>query len=202
MTLPTGMVAVLYARADSNYKLLPDADVWDAERDARRWPGGMPVVAHPPCRTWGRLRHFSTAPAEEMELARHAARMVRAHGGVLEHPAHSTLWTDMGLPVPGRRDEHGGWTLPVEQHWWGHRATKPTWLYVCGCEPQDVPPVPLRLGEGTHVVKRDRRHNGHNRDKKHLTKPEREHTPMEFAKFLCELARRCAKVELVAAINE
>ncbi len=38
-------VAVLFARADSHYKALPGSDVWDAERDALRWPGGCPVVA-------------------------------------------------------------------------------------------------------------------------------------------------------------
>jgi hypothetical protein len=36
------MVAVLFARADSVYKALDGCDVWDIERDARRWPGGSP----------------------------------------------------------------------------------------------------------------------------------------------------------------
>lgn len=52
-------VAVLFARADSIYKGLPGVDVYDADRDARTFPGGCPVVAHPPCRAWavsGRLR--------------------------------------------------------------------------------------------------------------------------------------------------
>ncbi len=30
------MIAVLFARKDSIYKSLPECDVWDAERDARR----------------------------------------------------------------------------------------------------------------------------------------------------------------------
>lgn len=42
------MVSVLYVRNDSVYKEL-DVDCWDIERDARKWPGGNPVVAHPPC---------------------------------------------------------------------------------------------------------------------------------------------------------
>ena len=58
------MVAVLFARADSNYKAL-GCDVWDAERDARRWPGGDAVVAHPPCRAWGRLRAFAKPRPDE-----------------------------------------------------------------------------------------------------------------------------------------
>ncbi len=62
-------VAVLYARADSNYRALDRCDVWDAERDARRWPGGVPVVAHPPCRAWGRLRAFAKPREDEKALA-------------------------------------------------------------------------------------------------------------------------------------
>ena len=31
----SGQVAVLFARADSNYKAMPECDVWDAERDAQ-----------------------------------------------------------------------------------------------------------------------------------------------------------------------
>src|ERR1019366_1890829 len=32
-------VAVLFARSDSIYKMLPGLDVWDAERDALNWNG-------------------------------------------------------------------------------------------------------------------------------------------------------------------
>lgn len=42
-------VAALFVRADGNYKAMPGVDAWDMERDARLWPGGCPVVAHPPC---------------------------------------------------------------------------------------------------------------------------------------------------------
>lgn len=69
-------VAILFARADSNYKRLPDCDVWDAERDARRWPGGCTVVAHPPCRAWGRLRHFARPRPDEKALGLWAADQV------------------------------------------------------------------------------------------------------------------------------
>ena len=30
-------------------------DCWDIERNALNWPGGNPIVAHPPCRAWGQL---------------------------------------------------------------------------------------------------------------------------------------------------
>jgi len=74
-------VAVLFARADSVYKTLPLADVWDIERDARKWPGGCPVVAHPPCRAWGRLRKFAHPRKGERQLAVWAVRQVRTWGG-------------------------------------------------------------------------------------------------------------------------
>lgn len=195
-------VAVLYARADSNYKLLPDTDVYDVERDARTYDGPWPVVAHPPCRAWGRLSHMSNPRADEKNLARLAVALVREFGGVLEHPKDSRLWPAQMLPEPGRRDAYGGWTCGVTQHWWGHRATKATRLYIVGCAPQDLPELPpMQLGDGTHVVAQDcRKGNGGRRLKvgdqgyrPFLTKPEREHTPMEFAIWLCELARRCVR---------
>ncbi|MBI3771422.1 MAG: hypothetical protein HY272_01765 [Gammaproteobacteria bacterium] len=180
-------VAVLFARADSNYKALIGCDVWDEERDATGWPGGQPVVAHPPCRAWGRLRTFAKPREGERELALWAVEQVRQFGGVLEHPEASLLWLTAGLPAPGERDEWRGWTLPIHQHWWGHRAKKATWLYIVGCDPANVPPIPIRLDEPTHVVQ-SRKRSGY---RPHITKAEREHTPLVFAEWLCELARRC-----------
>lgn len=101
-------VAVLFARQDSIYKSLPGCDVWDIERDARKWPGGAPIVAHPPCRAWGRLRSFAKPRVGERELALWAVDQIRLHGGVLEHPAGSQLWQEKPLPEPGERDEWGG----------------------------------------------------------------------------------------------
>jgi hypothetical protein len=44
------ITAVQLPRTDSIYKDLPDTKVWDIDRDAQEWPGGSPLVAHPPCR--------------------------------------------------------------------------------------------------------------------------------------------------------
>ncbi len=179
------MVAVLFARADSVYKTLVGADVYDIERNAKTWTGGCAVVAHPPCRAWGRLRYFAKPRKGERGLAIWAVRQVRTWGGVLEHPAGSRLWLKAGLPLPGSRDRFGGWTLPVHQHWWGHRAEKATWLYIVGCEPVDLPAMPLVLGEPTHVVQSSKS------GRPHITKAEREHTPPQLAEWLCDLAARC-----------
>lgn len=191
-------VAILFARGDSIYKTLPGCDVYDKERDALTWPGGCPVVAHPPCRLFGRLRHFakSSDPAAEKALAFWAVDMVRRWGGVLEHPASSTLWKEKPLPRAGERDEWGGWTLPVLQMWWGHRAEKRTWLYICGVEPRDVPMMPLRLGAAECVIRLDKRRPDGTHIRKgdadyrpFLNEQEREGTPIDFARWLVELAR-------------
>lgn len=47
------MIAALYVEKNGVYYGLPDVDPWDKERDARLYAGPWPVVAHPPCSTWG-----------------------------------------------------------------------------------------------------------------------------------------------------
>jgi len=177
--------AVLFARVDSNYKDFP-CDVWDIERDALRWPGGCPIVAHPPCRAWGRLRTFAKPRPGEKDLARWAVKMVRIWGGVLEHPAQSTLWADQGLPKQGTVDLYGGWTMAAPQRWWGHKAEKSTWFYIVGCKPGELPPIPFNLGYATHVVQSSKKNH-----LPHISKTEREHTPPDLAKWLIDLALRC-----------
>ncbi len=181
------MIAVLFARKDSIYKSISGCNVFDVDRDARNWPGGCPVVAHPPCRAWGRLRHFAKPLPGEKDLALWAVEQVRRYGGVLEHPNPSTLWPAVGLPAPGSRDEYGGWTLPVLQFWWGHRAQKATLLYIVGCDPKDLPLIPLKLGIPTHTVSSSKKKDS----RPEITKAEREHTPVAFAKWLCCLAQKC-----------
>lgn len=180
------MVAVLFARTDSNYKAMPECDVYDIERDARTWSGGCPVVAHPPCRAWGLLRQFAKPREGEMQLAIDAVAHVRKFGGVLEHPARSSLWNHCALPKPGEfSDEFGGFSIEIDQFHWGHKAQKRTWLYIVGTE--NIPPMPRRQGQPTHVIKPMKNGTG----AKICTKPEREHTPPALAKWLVELACRC-----------
>jgi len=178
------MVSVLFARQDSIYKTLTDCDVWDIERDALKWPGGNPIIAHPPCRAWGSLRHFAKPRPGERELALWAVKQVRAEGGVLEHPARSLLWPEAGLPRPGERDEYGGWSLWISQFWFGHRAEKPTLLYIVGCEPSQLPSIPFKLGEATHVIQTRKRTN----HRPFVSKAEREHTPIDLAVWLYKVA--------------
>lgn len=189
-------VAVLFARRDSVYKALPGCDVFDADRDARTYSGNLPVVAHPPCRSWGSLRAFVTPAPGERDLALFAVDQVRRLGGVLEHPAWSTLWPTAGLPDFGMRDRFGGWTLPILQSAWGHRADKATWLYIVGIEPAQLPVIPYRLGQASHVIAQCRTRRDGSRIRKgdpewkpEVSRIEREHTPIDLARWLVELAR-------------
>lgn len=188
-------VAVLFARQDSIYKAMEGCDVWDIERDARKWPGGAPVVGHPPCRAWGGLRHFAKPRPDEKKLATWCVGMLRKWGGVLEHPAGSTLWPTCNLPEPGLKDGWGGFTIIVPQFWWGHLAEKNTRFYIVGCKPRSLPEIPLVLGEPTHSI--GHKNYSTHRDvikpgeKKELLKSAREKTPPALARWLVELARRC-----------
>lgn len=185
-------VAVLFARADSIYKTMPGCDVYDLERDARTFPGGVPVVAHPPCRLWASLRTKSKAPIEEKDLARWAMGQVRRWGGVLEHPWLSTLWDEFGLRHS--RKDQWGFMWPVDLHAFGFQAKKRTGLYIVGCEPRDLPPVPLVLGAATHTIGL-----WSGRDKANcrpsIAKSQFDSTPPAMAAWLVEVARLCRRDE-------
>jgi len=194
-------VAVLFARADSIYKTLPGTDVYDITRDARNWTGGSAGIYHPPCRAWGGLSHMAKPRDDEKDLARWSVAMLRRFGGVLEHPKKSKLWADQSLPAPGKVDAYGGWTLPIFQSWWGHRAEKATLLYIVGCGHRDLPEIPMVLGEATHTIasSKARQNRLHPLHRPEVTKPEREKTPLALAEWLVEVARRCVVREAVAA---
>lgn len=186
-------VAVLFASANSIYKTFPWADVYDEARDARTYTGSLPVIAHPPCRLWGRLRYFSTAPQSEKELALFALEQVRRWGGVLEHPVQSRLWQEAGLPWNGT-DIHGGWSMQLPQYWFGHTCLKATWLYVVGIDPRSIPTIPLRLGLPPKVIGASSayiRRSG----QCHASRAERLLTPEGFALWLYQLARLCQRKE-------
>lgn len=181
------MISVLFARSDSIYKRIPDCDVWDLGRNALKWPGGNPLIAHPPCRLWGRLRGLANYVEGEKELALFAVDKIRIFGGVLEHPFASLLWKAASLPRPGQFDQFGGWTLAAPQFWWGHKAYKATWFYIVGCSPEKLPDIPFVLGTPRYVVGGSRAKNR----RPAVSPAEREHTPIRLALWLVEVAKRC-----------
>lgn len=182
-------VAVLFVRRDSVYKTIPGCDCYDIDRDATTFLHGMPVIAHPPCRTWGRMRHLSKGDRIEHALSLLAVHLVRANTGVLEHPSGSSLWQEAGLPMEGV-DQFGGFTLKVDQRHWGHLARKSSLLYVCGCRLADVPAMPLNFDAVKYVVDTSLREHRH---QKYLPKSQRDRTPPAFAAWLVLLARRCGR---------
>ena len=166
--------AVLFVRSRTHYADL-GCDCYDVKRNALSFKGGVPVIAHPPCRSWSRLSHFAKPVAGERELAIWAIDQVRRNGGVLEHPLDSRLWKEAGCLSFGVRDLAGGVLVPVMQSWFGHRAPKRTGLYIVG-------PVPDLPYDDNLAVGRI----------ENMGVAERERTPLPFAQFLVDLARACA----------
>ena len=138
------MIAALYVKKGGPYFDLEGVDPWDATRDARLYAGPFPVVAHPPCSRWCRLAGLVEARwghrrGEDDGCFEAALKSVRAHGGVLEHPAYSDAWAAFDLPRPSKsggwqKGFCGGWSCYVEQGRYGHLAKKATWLYAYGTE--------------------------------------------------------------------
>lgn len=149
-TIPgtTFRVAALYVQPDGCYAAMPDVDPWPEARDARTYNGTLPVVAHPPCATWGRYHQKAGGLGNDDGCFAAALASVRRCGGAIEHPANSQAWDRFGLPAPMEgRDEQGGWTLAVFQSWWGHESIKPTWLYIVGVDRACIYPAPIGGGE-------------------------------------------------------
>ncbi len=155
------MIAALFVERGGVYWDVPGVDPWDEPRDARKYTGPHPVVAHPPCQRWGRFWHGSTRKPHQFKLGDDGGCFVAAlnaltiAGGVLEHPADSHAWRVHGFLKPPRS---GGWTLAawdgftrprftccVYQGQYGHLAGKPTWLLVRGMDRKSLPE--LRWGK-------------------------------------------------------
>lgn len=193
-------VAALFVDPRGPYPKLLGVDCYDQDRDARTFTGGIPVVAHPPCGPWGRLRHLSRRP-QDRELAIEAVSVVRANGGVLEHPRGSLLWRELGLPLPGELpDAWGGATYEVAQVSWGHVARKLTWIYVVGVERAVVASGIRTGGEPTHWISGGRGREGKKRNTtpvppgiKVCSAQQRRRTPVAFAEWLVSLARSVAR---------
>ena len=142
------LVSALFVETGGVYSNLPYVDLWDQTRDARKYAGPLPVVAHPPCQRWGKLWAGSPGYIAKTGIRKikgddsgcflSALTSVRHFGGILEHPWGSQAWKFFGLAIPPRlggwiqADKRGGWTCCIEQGRYGHYARKPTLLYSVG----------------------------------------------------------------------
>lgn len=172
-------VAVLCAGPGSAYHSIPGIIVYDQKRDARTFPGDMPVITHAPCRAWSvHTSHQAKPLPGEKELGLFCADMLRKCGGILEHPAHSRLFFAARLPLPNQRWGNL-WTIEVCQVWWNYPMLKKTWLCLCGISPKDVH-VPLKLHPRGSDLRTEQLMSHHQRSR----------TTPEFAQWLVDLARK------------
>lgn len=183
-------VSVLFAGVDTIYRGLVGVDVFDERRNALSFGFNAPVVAHPPCAQWSRMRGLSKAKPGEKALGLYAARVVQRCGGVLEHPEDSSLWAAAGLPaIGGGADLFGGVSVRVFQGDYGHYAAKATWLYIVGVRSELVRDLVRVLVRGRRSgLVRDRCSQvGRVADRDN--KQDREATPLAFGQLLVHLAR-------------
>jgi hypothetical protein len=185
------MIAALYVERGGPYFNRPDVDPWDKDRDATKYAGPWPVVAHPPCGPWGELRHLYRG--NEHQLAEHALDAVRRWGGVMEHPWRSKFWQYAAIARPGEfLDEHGGFTVDVDQVSWGHVARKRTRLYFVGVRRYLVVSTIRTGGIPTHWCSgtRNENHSGGTVPPgiKVCSPQQRRRTPKAFAEWLISLA--------------
>ncbi|HEX6053728.1 MAG TPA: hypothetical protein VFZ21_30875 [Gemmatimonadaceae bacterium] len=190
-------VAALFVDPRGPYPRLLGADLcWDEARDARLYPGALPVVAHPPCQLWGAFAAVNfkrwggehNRPGNDGGCFRAALDAVNTWGGVLEHPKASRAWARHGLARPtacGWSRSGVGWVCEVWQSAYGHRAAKATWLYCVVPEPPDLD---WRRPKGTHQIGfHDQRGPAANLPT--LGKRESSATPPRFAELLIGIAR-------------
>lgn len=213
------MIAALYVQTGGCYFGLPDVDPWDEARDARKYAGPWPVVAHPPCERWG--RYWSGGPSAKVRRIKGddggcfeaALASVRRWGGVLEHPEASHAWRWFGLERPRAgdgwavADPVGGVTCQVEQGHYGHRARKKTWLYVHPGESRRAdlpylkwgPSVGVRLDEGFHSkAERDAARAAGIKPRPRLSTRENLATPIAFRDLLIGIARSVHSVTMAS----
>lgn len=201
----TPTIAALFVEPGGPYYGLPHVDPWPLERDARKYRGPHPIVAHPPCARWGRYWSGGPSAVRKRKLGDDngcfaaALRAVRRFGGVLEHPEASHAFKKFGLPIPAWRggwsdpDEFGGRSCCVAQGHYGHRARKMTWLYAVGVHfPRRLKwgpsPSGIRIDPGFHSAK-ERRRAVRTGVCQRLSKRQRIITPAKFRNLLLAIAR-------------
>ncbi len=195
--MPAEKIAALFVMDDGCYSGIDNVDCWPESRDARKYDGPFPVVAHPPCQLWGALAAVNykrwggehNRPGNDGGCFQSAVDSVRKFGGILEHPAKSRAFAAYGIDKPSgigwEKSSCGGWVCEVWQSAYGHKANKATWLYYFGVNP----PAELIWDrpKGTHQVGfQDNR--GKVKNKPVLSKREANATPIAFRDKLIEIA--------------
>ena len=198
-------ISALFVETIGPYFDAPGVDPWCIIRDAKRYGGPNPVIAHPPCQRWG--RYWSGGPSARVRRKlgdddgcfASALGSVRKWGGLIEHPEASHAFRHFNLPIP---KFNGGWTKPdkfggrsccVAQGHYGHRAQKMTWLYLIGDKYPELKwgrsPGKTKIHLGYHS-KEERARAIKTGVCQRLSKRQRLLTPIEFRDLLIYLVRR------------
>lgn len=208
-------VAALFVAAGGTYFGLDGVDPWDVTRDARKYDGPWPVVAHPPCERWGRYWSGGPSAKERRTLGddggcfKSALDSVLEFGGVLEHPEGSHAFNRYGLRRPewrggwlrsGGVGYREGWVCCVAQGNYGHRARKLTWLFTTAdTRPELVWSIPApraRLDYGFHSAAERAALRGSRAPLVNATRLDSKEniaTPLAFRDVLLDLARHSRK---------
>ena len=192
-------IAALFIVENGCYYGVDCVDPWPKSRDAMKYCGPYPVIAHPPCTLWGNFAAINykrwggehNRPGNDGGCFEFAKSCVDKFGGVLEHPAKTRAWNTYGIkkPTKGGWTRSGiGWVCEVWQSAYGHLANKATWLYYVGkSKPHDLDwsrPI------GTHQIGyADSR--GKSKNKPTVTKKDAIATPVLFRDELISLAMEC-----------
>ena len=186
-------VAALFVMPDGCYSDLDFVDLWPESRDAMKYAGPLPVVAHPPCARWSILaglveKVHGIKRGADGGTFESALASVRKYGGVLEHPAESAAFRKYDLPRPVRgawvRTFCGGWVTEVAQSTYGHRAVKMTWLYYVG---KAAPPA-LDWSIAVATARVSEAMNRGGKTVERMSRRERIVTPVRFRDLLLQMA--------------
>jgi hypothetical protein len=171
------MTIVLFTKENSIYEQL-GCECYGKERNALTYTGDKPVIAHPPCRAWGTMKHWAKPEIGEKELALWAFDLVNKNGGILEHPLRSELWKTVNTST--------GHLFPINQLDFGHVCTKPTMLYISGLQTlSSLPTIPLTFKQPTHKIQSMKSEFG--RKLKWANKNQREGTPEKLAQWMIDI---------------
>lgn len=106
-------VAALFVQPGGCYSRMPGVDPWPESRDARTYAGPHPVVAHPPCATWGRYAHKAGGKGNDDGCFASALASVRRWGGHTRTPVDLRRVAGVRPPPPGRSAGRLGRLVPA-----------------------------------------------------------------------------------------